>query len=74
MTSLQKLMALPDETVVYCAHEYTQANAQFALSVEPGNESLVARSKEIDDLRAKGMPTVPTTIGLNARQIRSYVR
>ena len=72
-TSLQKLMALPDETVVYCAHEYTQANAQFALSVEPGNEGLVARSKEIDDLRAKGMPTVPTTIGLE-RATNPFVR
>lgn len=62
--SLQKLMALPDETVVYCAHEYTQANAEFALSVEPGNTDLVARSKEIDALRAQNRPTVPTTIGL----------
>tara|TARA_Y100000766_G_scaffold269402_1_gene266354 strand:- start:2241 stop:3113 length:873 start_codon:yes stop_codon:yes gene_type:complete len=72
-TSLQKLMALPDETVVYCGHEYTQANAQFALSVEPGNESLVARSKEIDDLRAQGLPTVPTTIGLE-RATNPFVR
>ena len=62
--SLQKLMALPDETIVYCAHEYTQSNAQFALSVEPGNAELVARSREIDALRAEGKPTVPTTIGL----------
>ena len=62
--SLQKLMALPDETIVYCAHEYTQSNAQFALSVEPGNAELVARSQEIDALRAEGKPTVPTTIGL----------
>jgi len=61
--SLQKLMALPDDTLVYCAHEYTQANAAFALSVEPNNPDLQARSAEIDDLRAKGMPTVPTTIG-----------
>ena len=62
--SLNKLMALPDDTVVYCAHEYTQANAAFALSVEPGNPDLVARSAEIDRLRAAGEPTVPTTIGL----------
>ena len=62
--SLQKLMALPDETIVYCAHEYTQSNAQFALSVEPGNAALVARSQEIDASRAEGKPTVPTTIGL----------
>ncbi|MFV2089506.1 MAG: hydroxyacylglutathione hydrolase [Pseudomonadales bacterium] len=63
-TSLQKLMALPDDTTVYCAHEYTQANAAFALSVEPGNAALIARSDEIDRLRARGAATVPTTIGL----------
>jgi hydroxyacylglutathione hydrolase len=63
-TSLQKLMDLPDETTVYCAHEYTQANAAFALSVEPGNAALVARNAEIERLRAQGIPTVPTTIGL----------
>lgn len=62
--SLQKLQALPDDTSVYCAHEYTQSNAAFALSVEPQNEALQARVKEIDTLRAAGKPTVPTTIGL----------
>ena len=56
-TSLQKLRGLPDDTAVYCAHEYTQANARFALSVEPQNEDLQARSKEIDKLRAEGKPT-----------------
>lgn len=63
-TSLQKLRNLPDDTVVYCAHEYTQANAKFALSVEPQNQQLRARSKEIDKLRADGKPTVPSTMGL----------
>lgn len=63
-TSLQKLRNLPDDTVVYCAHEYTQANARFALSVEPQNDQLQSRSKEIDTLRAAGKPTVPSTIGL----------
>jgi len=63
-TSLQRLMALPDETVVYCAHEYTQANARFALSVEPDNEALRMRARAIDEKRRKGQPTVPTTIGL----------
>ena len=62
-TSLQKLIALPADTKVYCAHEYTQANAAFALSVEPDNPALQARAKQIDELRAKGEPTVPTTIG-----------
>lgn len=66
-TSLQKVMALPDDTVVYCAHEYTQANAQFALSVEPQNEELVARAKQIDALRAQNKPTVPSNIGLEKR-------
>jgi len=66
-TSLQKLLELPDDTKVYCAHEYTQANAKFALSVEPQNEDLVARAKEIDELRAANKPTVPTTIGLERR-------
>jgi len=63
-SSLQKLMNLPDDTVVYCAHEYTQANAKFALSVEPENADLQKRCDEIDKLRSENKPTVPTTIGL----------
>lgn len=63
-TSLQKLLNLPDDTIVYCAHEYTQANARFALSVEPGNEQLQTRAREIDELRAAGKPTVPSTLAL----------
>ena len=61
--SLQKLLRLPDDTRVYCAHEYTQKNAQFALSVEPGNVELAARAAEVDRMRAMGLPTVPSTIG-----------
>ena len=64
LQSLQALAALPPATRVYCAHEYTQSNAAFALSVEPGNDDLVARAAEIDRLRAANEPTVPTTIGL----------
>ncbi len=71
--SLQKLMALPDDTVVYCAHEYTQANAAFALSVEPQNQALQDRAAQIDQLRAEGKPTVPTTIGLE-RATNPFVR
>lgn len=63
-SSLGKLMALPDETIVYCAHEYTAANAAFALSVEPDNASLQQRAEEIASLRALNTPTVPTTIAL----------
>jgi hydroxyacylglutathione hydrolase len=65
--SIQKLLEFPDETVVYCAHEYTQANASFALSVEPQNKDLVKRAAEIDKLRKKNQPTIPTTIGLERR-------
>jgi hydroxyacylglutathione hydrolase len=63
-TSLQKLMALPKETLVYCGHEYTQANAKFALTIEPENAALVKRAKEVDQLRAAGKPTLPTNIGI----------
>ena len=62
--SLQKLMALPKETAVYCGHEYTQANAKFALTIEPENAALQKRTKEVDGLRAAGKATVPTNIGL----------
>jgi len=61
--SLSKLRALPPDTRVYCAHEYTQSNARFALTVEPGNTALVNRSHEIDKLRAAGRPTVPSLLG-----------
>ena len=62
--SLQKLQDLPDDTKVYCAHEYTLANANFAVTVEPQNEVLSKRVQEIKNLRDKGKPTVPSTIGL----------
>ncbi|MDA5193037.1 hydroxyacylglutathione hydrolase [Govanella unica] len=63
-TSLTKFLALPDATRVYCAHEYTEANGRFALHVEPGNSALVARMADVRRLRAEGLPTVPSTLGL----------
>jgi len=63
-SSLEKLLALPDDTQIFCAHEYTQANAAFALSVEPDNPALVSRVAQIEALRARGVPTVPTTMAL----------
>jgi hydroxyacylglutathione hydrolase len=60
--SMRKLAALPPETVVYCGHEYTLSNGKFALTVEPDNEALKARMAKIEQLRADGKPTVPTTI------------
>ena len=61
-TSLSKIRELPPETVIYSGHEYTQGNAAFALTVEPGNAVLQARAQEIDEMRARGEPTVPTTL------------
>lgn len=58
--SMQKLLTLPDETVIYCAHEYTQANAAFARSIDPENAALQAQISRITALRADGKPTVPT--------------
>ena len=60
--SLSKLKQLPGDTRVYCGHEYTQANARFALTVEPGNRELIARAKHVDELRARGQSTVPGTM------------
>jgi len=57
--SLSKLKALPPETRVYCGHEYTQANARFALTIEPQNRDLVARSERVNALRAEGKSTIP---------------
>jgi hydroxyacylglutathione hydrolase len=62
-SNMRKLEALPDETAVYCAHEYTQSNGRFALTVEPGNAALVARMNDVDAMRLRGEPTVPTSIG-----------
>ena len=62
--NMQRYAALPDATLVYCGHEYTQGNGRFALSVEPDNAAIVERMHEVDRLRAAGEPTVPTTIGL----------
>ncbi len=61
--SLQKFAAMPDETVVYCGHEYTLANARFALAVDPANEALRLRALQVENLRAQEKVTLPTTIG-----------
>ncbi|WP_310496080.1 hydroxyacylglutathione hydrolase [Sandarakinorhabdus sp.] len=64
--ALAKLMALAPETQVFCAHEYTQSNAKFAVTVEPENAALKARAVLIDAARAAGLPTVPFTLALEA--------
>lgn len=61
--SLAKLKRkLPDDTAIYCGHEYTAANARFALTIEPGNADLQSRASDVEALRAAGKPTLPTTM------------
>ena len=63
-TSLSKLMTLPDDTRVWCGHEYTQSNGRFALTLEPGNGVLKRRMDDVNAARAAGKATVPSTMGL----------
>ena len=61
--NMAKLATLPDATMVYCAHEYTQSNGRYAVVAEPENRALIARMSQVDAARARGEATVPTTIG-----------
>lgn len=60
---LERLRALPDDTLVYCGHEYTASNARFALSIDPDNPALQQRAAEVEALRAAGRPTIPFVLG-----------
>lgn len=62
--SVSKVAALPSDTVLYCGHEYTVANAEFALSIEPGNPALQARVEAVKAQRAAGQATLPTRVDL----------
>jgi len=62
--NMRRLAALPDETLVYCAHEYTLPNGRYALRAEPDNDAVKARLAEVEAMRARGEATVPTTIAL----------
>ena len=72
-TALDKLAALPDDTRVYCGHEYTQSNCQFALQVEPDNQALQQRTEQVRALRENGQPTLPSTIA-EERSFNPYLR
>lgn len=62
LSSLRKIMSLPDETNIYCGHEYTLSNSKFALAIEPKNEALQSYASHVANLRSKGLPTIPTTL------------
>lgn len=61
--NMERFAAMPDATKVYCGHEYTQSNGRYALVAEPDNQAIRQRMEEVDGLRARGEPTIPTTIG-----------
>jgi hydroxyacylglutathione hydrolase len=67
-TSLLKLRDLPDDTRIYCGHEYTAANTRFAQTIEPNNKALAARAAEVAQQVAKGVPTIPVTIGAEKKE------
>jgi hydroxyacylglutathione hydrolase len=71
--SLQRLTALPSDTRLYCAHEYTLANARFAAHAEPGNAAVAKRLAEVEALRESGRITVPTTVA-QERETNPFVR
>jgi hydroxyacylglutathione hydrolase len=71
--SLARLAALPADTAVCCAHEYTLANLAFARAVEPDNADLAARTREVEALRAREVPSLPSTIGLE-RRVNPFLR
>ena len=73
VNSLSKFDALPGETKVYCAHEYTQSNGRFALTVEPHNDDLINLMKDVDAKREKGIPTVPSTLA-QERKTNPFLR
>lgn len=72
-SSLQKLAALPADTRVFCGHEYTLANATFALTCEPENQALLARFEHAKALRALHQPTLPSTIRIE-REANPFLR
>ena len=73
LASLDSLAALPDDTRVYCAHEYTLSNLRFAVTVEPRNADLLAWRQEATSLRERNMPTLPTTIG-HEKRVNPFLR
>ncbi len=65
--SLTKFKSLPDNTLLYCGHEYTEANLSFAGTVEPSNPDIQARLHEVQKLRKSGKPTIPSTLALEKK-------
>lgn len=71
--SLQKIKALPLDTKIYCGHEYSEKNATFVMSIDPENQDVKDRYKEVLNLRERNLPTVPTTLALELK-INPFLR
>ncbi|NRA88285.1 MAG: hydroxyacylglutathione hydrolase [Rhizobiales bacterium] len=71
--SLELLKQLPDDTNLYCGHEYTQSNGEFAISIDPNNQALIKRIAEVKMLRSKNLPTLPTTLS-NEKSTNPFLR
>lgn len=73
LSSLKRLMQLPDNTEIFCAHEYTLSNISFARTIEPGNPALSTFAQTAEMKRAKGMPTLPSTMAIE-KQVNPFLR
>ncbi|MEN9218020.1 MAG: hydroxyacylglutathione hydrolase C-terminal domain-containing protein, partial [Gloeomargarita sp. DG_2_bins_126] len=73
VNSLGQIRVLPDDTRIWCAHEYTQNNLRFALTIEPDNAALKTYAQQVQELRSKGQATIPSTLGLE-RAINPFLR
>lgn len=73
VNSLGQIRVLPDDTRIWCAHEYTQNNLRFALTIEPANPALNTYAQQVQELRSKGQATIPSTLGLE-RAINPFLR
>jgi len=71
--SLQKIAALPDKTLIYCTHEYTEDNLRFAITVEPDNKEIIRRQKKTRQLRARNIITIPSTLA-EEKQTNPFLR
>ena len=71
--SLEKIKSLPDKTMLYCGHEYTEQNALFALEVEPENKELQARYKEVKELRSQEKASLPVSLEME-KQTNPFLR
>jgi hydroxyacylglutathione hydrolase len=73
LSSLKRLMALPDDTLVYCGHEYTENNLRFALTLEPSNRAVASRYEKVQEARAREASTVPSTMA-EEKQTNPFLR